>query len=201
MKDKTGKELSTQELGTKSVNRIVNILLEFEVFLLHCIGLIPLHHARRFFYRLSGLRIGSGSTIHTGLRLYDPRNIFIGKDTIIGEGAVLDGREKLHIGNHVAFATGVMVYNSEHNVEAEHFAADDGVVSAPVIVEDYVFVGPRAIILPGVTIGRGAIVAAGAVVTKSIAPFSIVGGVPAKEIGQRKNHDLHYTLGRARWFR
>lgn len=201
MQDKTGKTLSSQEVGEKAQRRLASILLECEVFFLHCIGQVPSHHVRRFFYRLCGMKIGSGSSIHTYLRIYDPRNIKIGEDTIIGEFAVLDGREKLVIGNHVAFATGVMVYNSEHNIEAEHFAADEGITSAPVIVGDYVFVGPRAIILPGVTIGDGAIVAAGAVVTKDVAPFSIVGGVPAKVIGERKNRDLHYKLGRARWFR
>jgi maltose O-acetyltransferase len=55
--------------------------------------------------------------------------------------------------------------------------------------------------LPGVTIGRGAVVAAGAVVTKDIPPLSIVGGVPAKVIGERKNKDLNYFLGRSGWFR
>jgi len=64
-----------------------------------------------------------------------------------------------------------------------------------------VFIGPRAIILPGVTVGKGAVVAAGAVVTKDIPDFSIVGGVPAQIIGERKTKDLHYKLGRARWFR
>lgn len=201
MKDKTGRELTTQELSMRSLSRIANILLEAEVFFLHCVGIVPIHHFRRFFYRLSGMRIGRGSTIHTLLRLYDPRNISIGKDTIIGECAVLDGREKLRIGDHVAFATGVMIYNSEHNIEADHFTAQEGITSASVIVEDYVFIGPRAIILPGVTIGKGAIVAAGAVVTKDVLAFTIVGGVPARVIGERKNHELNYTLGRARWFR
>ena len=201
MKDKTGKSLSSGEVMDKLVARVSNIFLEFIVFMLHCVGLVPSHHFRRFFYRLCGIKIGRGSTIHTMMRLYDPRNISIGNDTIIGEGAVLDGRDKLLIGDHVAIATGVMIYNSEHNIEAEHFAAEEGIVSAPVIIEDYVFIGPRAIILPGVTIGKGAIVAAGAVVTRDVPQFAIVGGVPAKVISERKNKDLHYKLGRARWFR
>jgi len=63
-----------------------------------------------------------------------------------------------------------------------------------------VFIGPRAIIMPGVKIGRGAVVAGGAVVTKDVPDFAIVGGVPAKVIGERKNKDPHYNLGRARLF-
>ena len=54
--------------------------------------------------------------------------------------------------------------------------------------------------MPGVKIGKGAIVAAGAVVTKDVNPFEIVAGVPAKLIGERKNKDPHYKLGRARLF-
>lgn len=201
MKDKSGRVLSSQEVLSKGLNRIANILLEFEVMLLHWIGHIPLHHVRRFFYRLAGITIGKGTTIHTGTRFYDPHNISVGEDTIIGEFAVLDGREKLVIGNHVDMASEVMIYNSEHNVNAEDFAGVESVITAPVIIEDYVFIGPRVIILPGVKIGKGAVVGAGAVVTKDVDAFKIVGGVPAKEIGERKLKDLHYRLGRARWFR
>lgn len=201
MKDKTGRELSNQEIIHKISVRIASIFLEFEVYLLHLIGYIPLHHVRRFCYRLAGMKIGKGSTIHMGTVFFDPRNISVGEDTIVGEGALLDGRAKLLIGDHVDIATDVMIYNSEHNVHAEHFAAEEGVVEAPVSIGDYVFIGPRVIILPGVTIGKGAVVGAGAVVTKDVEPFMIVGGIPAKVIGERKMQELHYKLGRARWFR
>lgn len=185
------------ELRTKVANRIKTILLEFAVMKLHFVGFVPSHHFRRFFYRLAGIKIGKGSTVHMGTRFYDPRNIEIGEDSIIGEGAVLDGREKLVIGNHVAIASEVMIYNSEHDVQSADFQAK----TAPVEISDYVFIGPRAIILPGIKIGKGAVVAAGAVVTKDVGPSSIVGGVPAKVIGERKVKDLHYKLGRAAWFR
>lgn len=197
MKDKTGKEVSSTELIGKAINRIANILLEAEIFLLHCVGYIPFHHVRRFFYRFAGMSIGRGTTIHMKARFYDPRNISLGKDTIIGEGVVLDGRDVLRIGDHVAIASEVMIYNAEHDVHSEDFHA----ITAPVVIEDYVFIGPRVIIQPGVIIKRGAVVAAGAVVTKNVESATIVGGVPAKIIQERKVKDLHYKLGRARWFR
>lgn len=181
----------------KIFRRIGTVLLEFENLFLKIIGIIPLHHIRRFFYRLFGAKIGRGSTIHSGAVFYKISNIRIGQDTIIGENVVLDGRDKIIIGNHVDFASEVMVYNSQHDIHSKDFKA----VSAPVEIGDYVFVGPRAIILPGVKIGKGAVVAAGAVVTKDVEEFKIIGGVPAKEIGERENKDISYKLGRAAWFR
>lgn len=196
-KDKDGNSLSLGQAFGKVINRIKNINLEFVIFILHLVGCVPLHFFRRLFYRMAGIKIGKGSTIHTKARFYDPRNIVIGEDTIIGEGVVLDGRDMLTIGNHVDIATEVMIYNSQHDVNQENFAA----TNAPVKIEDYVFIGPRVIILAGITIGKGAVVGAGAVVTKDVPPFAIIGGVPAKIIGERRNKDLHYRLGRARWFR
>ena len=201
MEDKTGKKLSSQEIKGKIGNRFNTVILEFTVMLIHFIGYIPSHYIRRSFYRLAGMHIGRGSTLHMGARFFNPKHIVIGEDTIVGEGAFLDGRENLKIGNHVDIASEVMIYNAEHNVNAEHFAAIEDIVKGAVIIDDYVFIGPRAIILPGVTIGKGAIVGAGAVVTKDIDPFTIVGGVPAKLIGERKLKDPHYILGRAAWFR
>ncbi len=131
-----------------------------------------------------------------GARLYDT-HIEVGEDTIIGEKAVLDGRARLKIGSHVAMASEVMIYNCEHSINDEFFKA----IESPVIIEDYVFIGPRTIILPGVTIGTGAVIAAGAVVTKDIPPYAIAAGVPAKIIGERREKNLHYKLGRARLFR
>lgn len=197
MRDKEGKELTAQEFSKKATNRMKTILLELEVYFLHLIGCFPSHAVRRFFYRLAGVAIGAGSSIHVGARFYNPANIVIGKDTIIGEFAVFDGRNALQIGNHVDIASEVMIYNSQHDIHSEDFHA----VSEPVSIGDYVFIGPRAIILPGVTLGKGAVVAAGAVVTKSVNDYEIVGGTPAKVIGERKAKDLHYRLGRAAWFR
>lgn len=198
LKNRMGKELSLGELMQKGVVRIMTIFAEFALYFVHISGNIPLHHVRRAIYRLSGMRIGSGSSIHMYTRFYQPGGVFIGEDTIIGEYAVLDGRAPLIIGNHVDIATGVMIYNSQHDLNADDFAEH---IDGSVIIEDYVFIGPRAIILQGVSIGKGAVVAAGAVVTKDVPAYAIVGGIPAKVIGERKNKNLSYKLGRAHWFR
>lgn len=181
----------------KVYRRIEAVWLEFSNMVLITIGHFPSHHLRRFFYRIFGMSIGKGSTIHTGARFYNVSNIKIGRDSIIGEGAVLDGRASLVIGDHVDLASEVMIYNAEHDINSDDFRA----ITAPVAIEDYVFIGPRAIILPGVKVRRGAVVAAGAVVVKDVDEFSVVGGVPAKPISERKIKNLNYKLGRAAWFR
>jgi maltose O-acetyltransferase len=181
----------------KVQRRVSTVISEYIVFWLHVVGAIPSHNVRKFFYRLAGIQIGKGSTVHTGARFYKPENISIGEDSIVGEGAVLDGRDLLTIGSHVAIASDVMIYNAEHAVNSPTFHA----VTDKVLIHDYVFIGPRAIILPGVTLGKGSVVAAGAVVTKSVEEFAIVGGVPAKVIGKRDVTELSYRLGRAAWFR
>lgn len=195
-KDRMGKSLTLGEVSGKIINRLFNYVLDFELLLVTWAGLVPCHYFRLFFYALAGMKIGRGSRIHIGARFFYPAKIQIGQGSILGDNIFLDGREKLTIGNHVDIASGVMIYNSEHDVNSEDFHA----ISAPVEIGDYVFIGPRAIILPDVKIGRGAVVAAGAVVTKDVPEFAIVGGVPATIIGERKNKDLHYKLGRARLF-
>lgn len=195
-RDRMGKELTLQETLPRIVNRFYNWWLDFKLMLLRWVGHIPFHSARKLFYRLAGARIGRNSTIHMWASFFQPKNIEIGEGTVIGDHAFLDGRAPLIIGNHVDIASQVLIYNSEHDLEAEDFAAREEVVE----IGDYAFVGPRVTILPGVRIGRGAVVAAGAVVAKDVPDFTIVGGVPAKVLGERKLKNPKYRLGRARLF-
>ena len=196
MKDKNGKQLTTSEFFNKVLNRIKNYFIDFELMLLRWVGYIPSHGLRNLKYRFFGMKIGRGSTLHMWANFFYPKNIEIGEDTIIGDHAFLDGRDKLTIGNHTDIASSVMIYNSEHDLSKDDFSA----IVAPVTIGDYVFIGPRVTIMPGVKIGKGAVVAGGAVVTKDVDPFTIVGGVPAKLIGERKNKNPNYKLGRARLF-
>lgn len=195
-KDKHGNELTFNQAISKIINRFYNYLLDFELMLLRFVGHVPFHSIRNFFYKLAGIKIGKGSTFHMWASFFEPKNIKIGEDTIIGDHAFLDGRSDLVIGSHTDIASYVMIYNSEHDLESRDFTAREEKVE----IGDYVFIGPRAIILPGVRIGNGAVVAAGAVVTKDVEESKIVGGVPAKEIGERSSKNLNYKLGRARLF-
>lgn len=196
IKDKNGKELSSTEVFSKVLTRLANYILDCELMVLRWVSHVPSHLIRKIFYSLAGIKLGRGSTIHMWANFFDPTNIEIGSDTIVGDHVFLDGRAKLKIGNHVDIASSVMIFNSEHDLESEEFKAR----LEPVTIHDYVFIGPRAIILPGLTIGRGAVIGAGAVVTKDVPDFAIVGGVPAKVIGERKNKNPNYKLGRPRLF-
>jgi maltose O-acetyltransferase len=195
-RDKMGNKLNTKQGISKIFNRFVNLGLDLWLMLLNWISWIPFWIIRKFFFKLSGVNIGYGSTLHTGIRFFQPKNVQVGNDTIIGFRTFLDGRAPLIIGDHVDIASEVMIYNSEHDIHSPIMQA----IEEPVIINDYVFIGPRAIILPGVKIGRGAVVAAGAVVTKDVPSKTIVGGVPAKKIGERGIENLNYRLGRSRAF-
>ena len=196
MHQHVGQKITPQNFLPKLSNRLQTIILEFWLLVLRIVGYIPIHTVRKFFYLLSGVQLPLNSTIHLGANFFHPAGVQIGEDTIIGDHCFLDGRAPLKIGSHTAIASQVLIYNDEHDINSPSF----GNSLAPVTIGDYVFIGPRAIILPGVTIGQGAVVAAGAVVTKNIPDFEVWGGVPAKKISDRQLKTPTYHLGRAMWF-
>ncbi|SRR5258708_3020502 len=195
-RDKHGRQIETRVAAKKGLSRVFNYYLDLELWVLSWTSLIPIHTFRILAYKLAGVKIDKGVHFHIGTNFYDPQGVEVGEGTIIGRNVFLDGRAKLKIGNHVDIASEVMIYNSEHDINAEDFAA----TTASVEIGNHVFIGPRSIILPGVKIGQGAVVAAGAVVTKDVPEFAIVGGVPAKVIGERQLKNPNYKLGRARLF-
>ena len=195
--DKHGNKLEFSAALRKALARVSNWWLDFKLFLIHLVSLhCPFYSLRRLIFVFAGAQIGKGTVIHMGCKFFEPGGVIVGEDTKIGDRAFLDGRASLKIGDHVDVASEVMIYNSEHDIESKEFEARE----EPVEIGDYVFIGPRAVVLPGVKIGKGAVIAAGAVVTCDVPDFTIVGGVPAKVIGERKNKKLKYRLGRARLF-
>lgn len=186
----------------------MRLLIDFWVFLCTLTGYIPSHIIRLLLYRtLFGVKIGKDSSIHWRAEFNQPAGVSIGHNTIIGNDAFLDGRMKnfisyrkahghpITIGNNVSIAGEVRIYTMEHDIDSPDFAE----TGAPVIIDDYVVIGTRVTILPGVHVGRGAVVASGAVVTKDVGEYEVVGGVPAKHIRER-SRDLHYSLKFARLF-
>ncbi len=119
-------------------------------------------------------------------------HVLIGEDSSVGRNCMLDGRGQLTIGNHVSISPDVHLITGSHDLNSSDFRF----VSAPIVLEDFVWVGSRATILPGVTVGRGAVVATGAVVTRNVDPMTVVAGVPARKIGNRTSeltYSLHWT--------
>ena len=110
-------------------------------------------------------------------------DVMIGDHTRIGLHNTIIG--PVEIGSHVNLAQGITVTALNHNFDDTEKRIDEqGVSTNPVTIEDDVWVGANAVILPGVTIGNHCVVAAGAVVTKDVPPHSLVAGVPAKVIKQ-----------------
>lgn len=196
MNQYVGQKITPKNFFPKVFNRLLTILIELELLLLRIISYIPIHTIRKFFYILAGVNIPFDSNIYMGVSFFKPSGIKIGHDSLVGFRSFLDGRAPLSIGNHSSLASEVMIYNDEHDINSPDFGNSFG----PVTIGDYVFIGPRAIILPGVTIGNGAIVAAGAVVTKDIPDYEVWGGVPAKKISDRKLTNPQYKLGRPMLF-
>ena len=196
MNEHVGQKITLRNLIPKAKNRITTILLEFWLMVLRWVGHIPSHSIRRLIYELSGMNISPESTIHMRATFFNPSGITIGKDTIIGDHCFLDGRAPLKIGSHTDIASQVLIYNDEHNINSPAFSNSFDSVT----IGDYVFIGPRSIILPGITIHDGAVIAAGAVVTKDVPANEVWGGVPAKKIGDRKIKNPNYRLGRAMLF-
>ena len=150
---------------------------------------LPSMHLRNLILRgLYGLNLHPDAVLMGRFELRRPRRIQIGKGTVVGDRCELDGREGLSIGQNVNISSEVKIYTLQHDYRLPGFPNRGG----PVTVEDYAWLSTRCTILPGVTVGRGAVVAAGAVVTKDVAPLTVVGGIPATVIAQRPPEALDY---------
>ena len=161
----------------------------------NCFAYFPNKAFRRFLCRCLGMQIGKGCDLSMGIFLQNPRSIVIGKDCHVNRGSYLDGRGGIEIGDCVSISHRVALVSAGHDVHSKSFAY----LKDKIRIGDYVWIGVHATILKGVVIGEGAVVAAGAVVTRNVEPYAIVGGVPAKKIGERV-HGLDYKCRFPEWF-
>jgi maltose O-acetyltransferase len=140
---------------------------------------------RATLFNLAGFQIGEG-TIFRGRPHINGRrqlygNLTVGRGCLIDVGCTLDLEERLTIGDNVTIGHEAMLLTSSHEIGPKEHRAGD-IVRAPVTVGDGAWLGPRCVILPGVTIGAGAIVTAGALVNKDVPPNTRVAGLPAKQV-------------------
>lgn len=161
----------------------------FDLFLPFILS-FPCYTIRHLCLKILGMKIGIQSSILRNSTILKPANIIIGKNCVINPQTILDGRGgRIIIGDNVDIARGVYIWTLEHDPHDDYHRTKGG----NVIIEDYVWISSRATILPNVTIGKGAVIASGAIVTKDVPAMTIVGGVPAKIIGYRKSK-LKYNL-------
>ena len=168
---------------------------DLRLYVLCMVGYVPSHRIRNFFYRCYGVRLARNSALHWRARFFSPENLCIGEHCTLGNDGFYDARDGITIGNCVNISAEVRLYTREHNIDDPYFGERGG----PITIRYYACIGSRVTILPGVEIGEGAVVASGAVVTKNVAPYTLVGGVPAKFIRDRPR-DLRYKLGYAKRF-
>lgn len=177
-------------------NEISQFNNELKHYALEIVMTIPFHLIRDIVInRFLGKR-GKQVEICRNVEIRYPSRIFIGNNTTINKRTLLDGRGgTIRIGNSVDIAQDVRIWTLQHDYNSLDYKA----VGNDVIIDDYVWLASNVTVLPGVHIGKGAVIATGAVVTKDVPSYTVFGGVPARKIGDR-NRNLSYKLGRQRWF-
>jgi acetyltransferase-like isoleucine patch superfamily enzyme len=159
-------------------------------------NLLPGFALRAAILRQFGFSIGHKVALHSWLRFFEARrNIAIGSNVTINPGCCLDNRLPITIGNNVNISHDVKIYTLGHDVDDPMCKA----VGAPVTIRDDVWIFPNVLIMPGITIGRGAVVYPGSVVTRDVGELEIVGGNPARKIRMR-NSDIRYRIDYRIWF-
>lgn len=162
----------------------------YQRWMIFQVGNFPSLHVRKFIYKLLGVEMGSKVVFHFRTEIRAPHMLCLGKGTIIGDNAILDARSGLIIGKNVNLSSNVSIYTLQHDHRDSMFCS----VGASVKIEDRVWIGSNVVVLPGVTIGEGAVCCAGCVVTKNVEPYTVVAGIPAKKVNERP-HGLRYEFG------
>jgi len=149
--------------------------------LLRC-QLLPFSWLRRGLLRLFGAEIGGGVVIKPGVRVKYPWLLRVGKHSWIGEDCWIDNLALVSVGNNVCISQGAHLCTGSHDWSDPSFS----LIARPIYIHDGAWVCVKAIIAPGIVVGEGGVVAAGAVATKSIPPYKIYAGNPAEYRSERR---------------
>lgn len=188
-----GREMNITREGYSSFRLLKRYLDGFIRYYDYRVSQVPSHHFRSFVYRyIYCMDLAPKVVVYYGAEMREPYKIKIGCGSIIGDRAILDGRNGIEIGENVNFSSNVAIWTEQHDHRDSFFRCDTQ-KKTPVKIGNRVWIGPNTLILHSVEIGEGAVIAAGAVVTKSVEPYSIVAGIPAKKIGER-NKTLKYEM-------
>ena len=136
-------------------------------------------------YKYMFKSVGLDSNIRPNVKIANGYNFSIGNNSVIGENSFIQDNAEIIVGNNVICGPEIMIFTSNHGIDKDKLIRLQRSPSKKVIIEDDVWIGARALILPGVTIGIGAVVGAGSVITKDVPPYAVVGGNPAKIIKYR----------------
>ena len=174
----------------KMYNYSKNILVGIEWLWTRFFLALPSKHIRLVFLNChKGVHIHRSVPIYRGFSWrHGGGELVIGKGSSVGINNMFDSRMGIFIGENVCFSDRVTIWTLQHDYNDIKFSTKGG----PVKIGDFVWAGCNVIILPGVAIGKGAVLASGCVVTKNVEPYTVVGGVPARKIAERKRLDYDY---------
>jgi len=174
--------------------RLNKFLSEFRLYICNeWITSFPSHTFRLWFYKkIMKFNLDENVSLFMHCSFDAAKGLTIGRDSVINKGCRLDTRGEIKIGQKVSISQEVVILTADHDADTQDFVGR----TRKVVIEDFVWIGTRAMILPGVTIGKGAIIAAGTLVTKNVDSFAIVAGVPAKFIKNRRGDISYETLYR-----
>ena len=162
-------------------------------YFMHKTKMMPSHRLRMWIYRhVLRADLAQNVVIYFGVEIRSADKLHIGEGSIVGDNCVLDARNGIIIGKNVNLSSEVHVWTEQHDYRSATFASY-GTADMQVKIDDYAWIGSNTILLPRVKIGEGAVVCAGAVVTKDVPPYSVVAGVPAKVIARRPQN-LTYSF-------
>ncbi len=163
------------------------VLVEFLFMLIFCLPRFAIfNRMKTLFLSLMGARVGRRCVFYPGVWIMPGYGLTAGDDVDFALGVIVTTAGGVDIGNRVLIGYRSQILSTNHRIpDGGERIFDAGHVGKRVSIGDDVWIGASCIILPGVSIGEGAVVAAGSVVARDVKPFAIVAGVPAKVIRQR----------------